>query len=289
MGQLSGKIAVITGGTRGFGLAMAEAYAREGATVVVSSRSPEAVEGAVQRLRALGGQADGLACDVGELAQVQALVDFAIQTFGNIDVWVNNAGMSLPYGPTAHVQVEDFSRVTRTNILGTYHGSLVAMRYFLERGRGKLINILGMGERRPAPMQNAYGSSKAWVRNFTLALADEYKASGIGVFLISPGMMDTEMLTDVEVIAGYEDRLKSFGSIVQALSQPPDVSAARAVWMASAATDGKTGLVGRELTGPKVMTRFLHQRLNRLLGRPGRPVEVKVTTVPAAYPGKDKQ
>ena len=300
MGLLDGKIAVITGGTRGFGLAVARAYLREGAAVVVSSRSAESVAQAVQALNAGSSQAAGeriaraagerivraagVSCDVGDLAQVQALADFAIQTFGGYDIWINNAGVTPPYGPTVHLQPEEFTLATRTNILGVYHGSLVAMRYFLGRGRGKLINLLGRGERGPAPMQNPYGASKTWVRSFTLALADEYKTSGVGVYALSPGMMDTELLTDVQVVAGYEDRLKSFGPVVQALSQPPEVSAERAVWLASAATDGRTGLVARELTGFKVALRFMRQGLARLLGRPGRPVTVKLTAVPPAYP-----
>jgi len=284
MGVLDGKVIVVTGSTRGFGWALAQAFAREGAAVEVSSRSPEAVDKAVQALTAAGGQAGGLACDVGELEQVQALLADALHCFGRVDVWVNNAGISPPYGPTAHVDPADFARTTRTNVLGLYHGSLVAMRYFLPLRRGKLINMLGRGERGPAPMQNAYGASKAWVRSFTLTLAEEYKDSGVGVFALSPGMMDTELLTDVEVLPGFEDRLANFESVVQAISQPPEVSARRAVWLASAATDGKTGLVARELTGPKVMWRFMRQGFARLLGRKGRPVTVQVHTTSSGWP-----
>jgi glucose 1-dehydrogenase len=221
---------------------------------------------------------------VGELAQVHALADFTLETFGGFDIWFNNAGAAPPYGPTIHQRPEDFTRATQTNVLGVYHGSLVAMRYFLGRGRGKLINVLGQGERGPAPMQNAYGASKSWVRSFTLALADEYKDSGVGVYALNPGMMDTDLLTDVQVIAGFEDRLKSFDQVVQALSQPPEVSAEKAVWLASTATDGRTGLTSRELTNAKVIGRFLRQGINRLLDRPGRPVTVKITSVPSAYP-----
>ena len=181
MPLLNGKTAVITGSTRGFGLSMAQEFARQGAAVVVSSRSAEAVEQAVAGLRAGGVRASGLACDVSDLAQVQALAEHAIMTFGALDVWVNNAGLSAPYGPTIHVFPERFTQVTQTNVLGTYHGSLVAMRHFLEGGGGKLINILGRGERGPQPMQNAYASSKAWIKSFTLALAEEYKDSGVGV------------------------------------------------------------------------------------------------------------
>ncbi len=156
---------------------------------------------------------------------MQALAGHALEVFGGLDVWVNNAGLTAPYGPTDPPAARAFSQVTQTNILGTYHGSLVAMRHFLEQGHGKLINILGRGERGPQPMQNPYAASKAWIKSFTLALAEEYKDSGVGVYAFSPGMMDTDMLLDVEVVHGYEERLASFETVVQALSQPPEIPA----------------------------------------------------------------
>jgi NAD(P)-dependent dehydrogenase (short-subunit alcohol dehydrogenase family) len=284
MEQLKDKIIVVTGSTRGFGWALAQAFAREGAGVVISSRSEAAVADAVQTLRAAGANAAGLACDVSELDQVRALADAALAEYGRIDVWVNNAGISPPYGPTAHVAAADFSLTLQVNTLGAYHGSLVAMRYFLSEGRGKLINILGRGERGPVPMQNAYASSKAWLKSFTLGLAREYEHSGVGVFALSPGMMDTDMILDVEVIRGYEDRLKSMNAVVQALSQPPELSARRAVWLASAATDGKTGLVVRELSSAKAMGKFMQLGIAKLLRRTGRQVSVSIRPIPAEYP-----
>jgi glucose 1-dehydrogenase len=283
-GMLNNKVAVITGSTRGFGLAMARAFVAEGAAVVVSSRSQVAVEQAISELAIGSGRVAGKTCHVTDLSRVQALAEFALEKFGGLDIWVNNAGISGPYGPTIHMDPNDFVEVTHTNILGAYYGSLVAMRHFLKQGRGKLINVLGRGERGPVPLQNAYGSSKTWVKSFTQALAEEYKDSDVGVYAVSPGMMDTDMLLDVKVVEGFEDRLKSMAGIVQALSQPPEIPAQRAVWLASAATDRRTGLVSREMTSVKVIGRFLRLGLNRLMHHPGRPVEVKVSSVPAAFP-----
>ena len=88
--------------------------------------------------------------------------------FGNIDIWVNNAGYGGIYGPTATIDPQDFERVMRTNIFGEYYGSWVALQHFLAQGTGgKLINLLGRGDTTPVAFQNAYASSKAWVRNFT--------------------------------------------------------------------------------------------------------------------------
>ena len=97
---LRGKVAVITGGTRGFGLAVARAYAAEGAAVVISGRTAQAVESVVAGLTAAGAQASGLRADAAEAAQVQTLAAFALQKHGRFDVWVNNAGTSAPFGPT---------------------------------------------------------------------------------------------------------------------------------------------------------------------------------------------
>jgi NAD(P)-dependent dehydrogenase (short-subunit alcohol dehydrogenase family) len=284
MAWLDGKTAVITGSTRGFGLSTAQEFARQGAAVIVSSRSAQATAHTVAGLRASGIQASGLACDVSVPEQVQALADHALAAFGRLDVWVNNAGLNAPYGPTIHVDPERFVQVTQTNVLGVYYGSLTAMRYFLGQRSGKLINILGRGERGPQPMQNAYAASKAWIKSFTLALAKEYKDSGVGVYAFSPGMMDTEMLLDVEVVRGYEDRLKSFKTVVQMLSQPPQAPANQAAWLASAATDGRTGLVLRSLTARWLAGHLLRLGLYRLAGRPGRPLDLQIRAVDAAYP-----
>jgi NAD(P)-dependent dehydrogenase (short-subunit alcohol dehydrogenase family) len=282
MGLLENKIAVITGGTRGLGLAIAQAYIREGASVVVASRSVQAVTQAVDLLHAEGGQVSGLACDVADLAQVEALGDHAITAFGRFDIWVNNAGISPAYGPTAHIQPQAFIQATQTNILGTYHGSVVALRHFLPKHAGKLINIIGAGARGPVPMQNAYASSKAWIRNFTLALAQEYKNSGVSILAFSPGMMTTEMLTNVQVVAGYEHLLQSFPTIVRVIGKPPELAAPKAVWLASVATNGRTGLEVYLSNPVAILWGFLCDRIRRLAGQPDTLPQLNITPVPPA-------
>ena len=182
MGILQGKTAVITGSTRGLGLAIAQAYAAEGANVVISSRSISAVQQTVDLLKDNGLRAAGLATDVAELSQVQSLAKFAVQTFGQVDIWVNNAGIAGPYGPTDALDPRVFAGIVQTNIMGTYHGSTTALRLFKQQGSGKLINLLGMGYNKPAPWQNGYGSSKVWIRNFTKALAEENGIFPVSVF-----------------------------------------------------------------------------------------------------------
>jgi len=282
MDLLKDKVAVITGGTRGLGLAIAQAFAGEGAAVVVASRSQASVESAVAELTARGGKAGGLAIDVSDLAQVKRLAEYASQTYGKLDIWVNNAGIAGPYGPTLELTPEIFYQVIQTNILGVYHGSRTAMHYFLAQRSGKLINLLGHGYNGPVPFQNAYAPSKAWIRSFTKALAEENKDSGVGVYAFNPGMVLTELLTDVDVIEGSEEKLKIFPFIVRILAKPAEVPAQKAVWLASSATDGKTGLLVSIFSPWAFPVGALREGLRKLFRRPAPPLEIKMKSVPAA-------
>jgi NAD(P)-dependent dehydrogenase (short-subunit alcohol dehydrogenase family) len=285
MGLLDGKVAVITGGSRGLGLGIAQAFAQAGAAVVVASRSPKSVDEAVQDIRAIGGQAQGMALDVTSLEQVQALAQFTLAQYGKFDIWVNNAGTAGPYGPTVGFTPQDFSQVVQTNMMGVYHGSLIAMRHFLANHSGKLINILGHGYNRPVPWQNAYGASKAWVRSFTMALAAETKDSGVGVFAFNPGLVLTDLLTDVDVIAGSENRLKVFPTIVRMWAKPPEIPAKKAIWIASSATDGKTGKLISLFSPWTMLSGALKEGLRVILRRPAPNMAIRMKSIPP-YLGK---
>ena len=279
MGALAGKVAVITGASRGLGLAMAQALAAEGAAVVVCARCPDTVEAAAARLRAAGHRAVGLACDVSDPDQVRSLALRAVDAFGGFHVWINNAGISAPYGPTTLVAPERFVQVVHTNVLGTYYGSMAALDHFLAHGGGKLINVLGRGDRGPAPMQNAYGASKAWARAFTLALAKEHASSNVGVFAFNPGLVDTELLRRVEVVRGHEDRLAAFPTVVRMWARPPHVPARKLVWLASPATDGRTGLHIRA-TGPvHLLVGLLGETWRRLGRSSGAPAPLEMVSL----------
>lgn len=276
---LAGKVAIITGGTRGLGLAIATEYARAGASVVVASRSQAAVDSAVERLRESGAQASGIACNASDLAQVQSLAAHAIGAFGRIDLWVNNAGISGTYGPTLHLPPERFMEIIQTNIVGVYYGSITAMDQFIRQGSGKLINLLGRGDRRPVPLQNAYASSKAWVRSFTLALAKEYQHSGIGVYAFNPGLVLTELLANVDVAPGYEGRVQGLEVVMRLWANPPEVAARKALWLASPATDGRTGLEIHVLTPARMASGVLREAWRRIQRRPAPSYHVNIRTV----------
>ena len=279
---LLGKVAVITGGSRGLGLAIAQRYVTAGAKVVIASRSQSSVDAALKLLGAAGAQVAGMACDVADPAQVDALAKLAVEQFGKIDIWVNNAGISAPYGPTAHIASQDFISVINTNILGTYNGSVTALRYFVAQKSGKLINLLGRGDTGAIPMQNGYSSSKVWVRNFTKVLAAEYKHSGVEVFGFNPGLVRTEMLSQVHAVSGYESKMNPLRFIAAMWGNEADVPAEKALWLASARSDGKTGLMLTVLTGGFMLRRVLGMGLRRLFRFPVELMDLNVTSVNSA-------
>lgn len=281
-GILQDKVAVITGGSRGLGLSIAQTYARAGAKVVIASRSAQGVELAVDSLREAGYSATGLACDVADMSQVEALAEHAIQTFGRIDIWVNNAGLSAPYGPTIHIPTKDFMNVVNTNIIGTYNGSIIAMRTFVKQKSGKLINLLGRGDTGAIPLQNAYSSSKVWVRNFTKVLAQEYKDSGVEVMGFNPGLVKTEMLSNVHAVSGYEDKMMPLRFIAMLWGNEADVPAEKALWLASPVTDGRNGLFITVLTKWMMISRLITLPFKYLFDQSTKLLDLNVTSVEPA-------
>jgi len=281
--MMQNKVVVITGGSRGLGLAIAEALGAAGAKVFLCSRSADSVDKAVAKLCAVGVDASGAACDVSALSEVEAIAAKVVATYGRIDVWINNAGLSAPWGPTAHIPSERFHALVGTNIIGTYNGSVTAVRRFLEQGGGKLINVLGRGDNGSVPKQNAYTSSKAWVWNFTKSLAAEYKGTGVEIHGFNPGMVRTEMLSEVEAVRGWEKELEALKTVTAVLGNDAGVPAAKALWLASGATDGKTGLMVKVITKGFMVRRGLATLGRLVTGRGLGAKEISITRVePAA-------
>lgn len=243
MKLLEGKTAVITGSSRGLGFAIAEAFAKQGACVVLAARTETTLNSAVAELRSHGYKAEGFVCDTAKLEEVERLAQGAVATFGRLDIWVNNAGISAPYGLTMSISPERIKQVVDTNIMGVYYGSHVAMQHFLAQRSGKLINLLGRGESGPVPYQNPYASSKAWVKSFTQALAREYGGAGVEVMAFNPGLVITDMLTQVDVVAGFEEKVLPLNTVIRFWGNLPEVPAQKVVWIASSATDRRNGLM----------------------------------------------
>ena len=276
---LANKVAVITGGSRGLGLVIAQTYAKAGAKVVIASRSAKSVEQAVENLKASGYTAVGLSVDVADITQVEALASLAKATFGHIDIWVNNAGLSAPYGPTAHIPARNFSNVINTNITGTYNGSVVALRYFVPQKSGKLINMLGSGDTGSIKFQNAYTSSKVWVRNFTKALAAEYQGSGVDIFGFNPGLVLTEMLSQVNAITGYEEKVSIIRTVATIWGNEAEVPAMKALWLVSSATDGMNGKMVKILIPIFMLSRLMTTGVRLLLRAPVDMMDLTISSI----------
>ncbi|AMM33910.1 hypothetical protein SA2016_3247 [Sinomonas atrocyanea] len=269
--DLEGRVAVVTGSTRGLGLAMARLLGRHGATVVIASRSEAHVRAARDLLQAEGLAVHGRRCDTGSLADVEALRDEALG-YGTVDIWVNNAGTAGIYGPTASTPPDDFERVVRTNILGTFHGARTALPVFLAQGHGDLVNLYGQGDRGPVAQQNAYASSKRWVRQFTETLQLETKGTGVRVHGLNPGLVMTDLLGHVSSQRGYEQRLGALQVVVGLWGQTPDDAARPLLRLVTT-----EAAEFRDLRGPTLVARGLRNLLAGRLRRAHRmPLEVTV-------------
>jgi NAD(P)-dependent dehydrogenase (short-subunit alcohol dehydrogenase family) len=191
------QVVVITGSTKGIGLGLAREFLKRGCRVVISSRSSAAVESVCAEFETQfgGGWVAGLACDITDAGQVQALWDHACQSFERVDIWINNAGISHARRMLWELDAADISRVVDTNVTGMMHGCRVAVVGMLAQGSGAVYNVEGHGSNDMIlPGMSVYGASKRAVRYLTQALVQETEGTGVRVGVISPGMVVTELL-----------------------------------------------------------------------------------------------
>lgn len=230
MSPLAGRVVVITGCTRGFGRVLAGLVAERGGRVVVSGPWTDEAEEQAAELRERGAAAVATTCDVTDAAQVEALADLAVATYGRIDVWVNNAAASNPVGRAFDLDPAEFRRALEVNALGTFHGTRAAMTRMAGAG-GLVVNILGRGDNAgPTPFTTAYGATKAWVAGFTSSVRKEYADSGVHVVGFNPGMMLTEKLTGARAVGEAGERMmKPFAKVQEVFADPPEVAARRLV------------------------------------------------------------
>jgi short-subunit dehydrogenase len=188
---LSSQVMVITGATSGIGLTTARMAARAGAKLVVAARDQQALDELVAEITKAGGEALAIAVDVGVKEQVEALGSAAMQRFGQIDTWVNNAGVSI-YGRTEDIPLADLERLFQTNFWGVVHGSLTALNLMKKSG-GAIINLGSEVSDRAVPLQGMYSASKHAVKGFTdsLRMEIEHDKLPLSVSLIRPAGIDT--------------------------------------------------------------------------------------------------
>jgi 3-oxoacyl-[acyl-carrier protein] reductase len=187
-----GKSAIVMGGTRGIGRAIAEALAREGMNVCVGARKLEEVQQTVRELEGVGDvSATGAVCDVRVYEEVEALVAHAVEEFGGVDVLVNNAGIGL-FKPVAEMLPEEFRAVIETNLFGVFYGCRAVIPEMKRRGGGYIINISSLAGANPHPQMAAYNASKFGLNGFSEALMQEVRYDGIKVSYVMPGSVNTE-------------------------------------------------------------------------------------------------
>jgi len=195
--SLAEKVVVITGSTRGIGRSIADACAARGATVVISSRTPDAVARTVAELSAAGAGASGFSANSGHFEELAALRDHALATHGRIDVWVSNAGVSNGYRYLDDESAPEIHDLITINLIGQLYGAKVMLPYFREHG-GYLMNLCGRGWKGDAtPFTTAYGASKAASASLTRSLAAENKdCPNLSINTFTPGMVDTDFYRD---------------------------------------------------------------------------------------------
>ncbi|HVF45349.1 MAG TPA: SDR family oxidoreductase [Pyrinomonadaceae bacterium] len=190
--KLGEQVVVITGASSGIGLVTAREAARRGAKLVVAARAEEALRQLAGEINSRGGEAVHVAADVGRQDDVRRIAETALERFGRIDTWVNNAGVSI-YGKIVDTPVEDMRRLFETDFWGMVYGSLAAVQHLRQRG-GALINVGSTVGDRAIPLQGVYSASKHAVKGFTDALRMELEEEGapVSVTLIKPGAIDTQ-------------------------------------------------------------------------------------------------
>lgn len=190
--NLTGKSAIVTGGTKGIGRGIAEALVRAGVNVCISARHEEEIERAVSEMGDLSeASVVGAVCDVRVYEEVQALIAHAASEFGGVDILINNAGIGI-FGKVEELTPEDFRAVLETNLCGVFYCCHEAIPLMKKRGGGYIINISSLAGVNAHPQMAAYNASKFGLNGFSEALMQEVRHDGIKVSYIMPGSVNTE-------------------------------------------------------------------------------------------------
>jgi NAD(P)-dependent dehydrogenase (short-subunit alcohol dehydrogenase family) len=195
VGDLTGQVALVTGGGRGIGRAVALGLAEAGAAVALAARTIGELEKAAHAITESGGVARALIVDVTDWSGVQRAVQAVERDLGPITLLVNNAGRPSAIGPVALVDGKSWWQTIRTHLQGTFICTRTVLPRMLERGGGRLVNVTGIAGTHPTPNASDYGAAKAAVMHFTESVAAELAGTGLAVFSIGPGLVRTA-LTD---------------------------------------------------------------------------------------------
>jgi NAD(P)-dependent dehydrogenase (short-subunit alcohol dehydrogenase family) len=190
--DLSGKVAIVTGASRGIGQAIAERLAQAGAKVVITSRKPEGIDAIAEAIRASGGEAMAVAAHNGDKAALQNLAQTAIKAYGGVDILVHNAATNPHFGPLLDAEDGLWQKTLEVNLMGNVWLTQAVVPNMRERGGGSIINIASVNGLRPGRMQGIYSITKAAVINLTQTLAMELAEANIRVNAVAPGLIQTK-------------------------------------------------------------------------------------------------
>jgi NAD(P)-dependent dehydrogenase (short-subunit alcohol dehydrogenase family) len=237
--DLTGKVAVITGSTKGIGKAIAEEYAKAGARVVISSRKADVCEQVANELKSKGFDALPIACHVGDKAQLQNLVDKTIEAWGRIDILVCNAATNPVYGATSTVSDEAFDKIMGTNVKGTFWLCIMVIPQMVKLGGGSIVLLSSIAGLRASANIGVYGMSKAAEAGLARNLSLEWGPHNIRVNSIAPGLIRTDfaqaLLDDPDRLKRVEEKLP-----LRRVGEPEDIAGV-ALFLASAAGAYVTG------------------------------------------------
>jgi NADP-dependent 3-hydroxy acid dehydrogenase YdfG len=231
--NVKGKVIIITGASSGLGEAAARHLSYLGATVVLGARRVDRIEALVKELTDRGGRALGLATDVTRYPEVQRLADIAMQTYGRIDVLINNAGL-MPQSPLERRKIDDWDRTIDVNIKGVLYGIAAVLPYMQKQKSGHIINVSSVAGHKVRPGSAVYAATKSAVRMISEGLRQEVKPYNLRTTVISPGAVDTE-LTDSITEPDVAQNIRTFyaqvaipadsfaRAVAFAISQPPEV------------------------------------------------------------------
>ncbi len=190
--DLTGKVAVVTGASKGIGEAIAQLYSSAGAQVVVSSRKQEAVDRVANSINDAGGKAKAIACNMGDMNDVQKLITETITAFGRIDILVNNAATNPTFGPVIETNEAAFDKIMNVNVKGPFELAKKAYPFMKEKKSGSIINISSVGGLRPEAGLGIYSMSKAALISLTKVMAKEWGDDNIRANVICPGLIKTK-------------------------------------------------------------------------------------------------